>query len=42
MSIRDLKTYEILKEEDLTGIQAKGYLLPSQEEQGQGSFDREG
>ena len=27
MSIRDLKTYEILKEEDLTGIQAKGYLL---------------
>ena len=27
MSIRDLKTYEILKVEDLTGIQAKGYLL---------------
>ena len=27
MSIRDLKTYEVLKEEELTGIQAKGYLL---------------
>ncbi|MCI9615201.1 MAG: insulinase family protein [Dorea sp.] len=27
MSIRDLKTYEIIKEEELTGIQAKGYLL---------------
>ncbi len=27
MSIRELKTYEILKEENLTGIQAKGYLL---------------
>ncbi len=27
MSIRDLKAYEIMKEEDLIGIQAKGYLL---------------
>ena len=27
MSIRDLKTYEIIKEDELTGIQAKGYLL---------------
>ena len=27
MSIRDLKTYEIIKEEELTGIQAKGCLL---------------
>ncbi len=27
MSIRDLKTYEMIKEEELNGIQAKGYLL---------------
>lgn len=27
MSIRDLKSYEILKEEELTGIQAHGWLL---------------
>ena len=27
MSIRDLNTYEVLTEKDLTGIQAKGYLL---------------
>lgn len=27
MSIRDLKTYEIIKEDELTGIQAKGYLF---------------
>ncbi|MEZ3487471.1 MAG: insulinase family protein [Lachnospiraceae bacterium] len=27
MSIRDLKTYEMIKEEELTGIRAKGYLL---------------
>lgn len=27
MSIRDLKAYELMKEEELTGIQAKGYLL---------------
>ncbi|MCI8665049.1 MAG: insulinase family protein [Dorea sp.] len=27
MSIKDLNAYEIVKEEELTGIQAKGYLL---------------
>ena len=27
MSIRDLTTYEIIKEEELKGIHAKGYLL---------------
>ena len=27
MSIRDLETYKIIKEEELYGIQAKGYLL---------------
>ncbi len=27
MSIRDLKTYKMIKEEELNGIQAKGYLL---------------
>ena len=27
MSIRDLKSYEILKEEELKGIQSRGYLL---------------
>ena len=27
MSVRDLETYEVIKEEDLTGIQSKGTLL---------------
>ncbi len=27
MGIRDLKTYELVKEEDLKGIQSKGYML---------------
>ena len=27
MSITDLKAYELVKEEELVGIQAKGYLL---------------
>ena len=27
MSVRDLDTYEVIKEEDLTGIQSKGTLL---------------
>ena len=27
MSVKDLETYEVIKEEDLTGIQSKGTLL---------------
>ena len=27
MSIRDLKTYDLIKEEELKGIQSKGYLM---------------
>ncbi len=27
MSVRDLETYEVIKEEDLTGIQSRGTLL---------------
>ena len=27
MSIRDVKGYELIKEEDLKGIKARGYLL---------------